>query len=151
MQTNCEVDFFSTMENDPEMILLGKEDHLSYWEFVNSSDYDDDDDDDDDDSGDVISVSDDDSLSSPKDTLTPRLIQGYACDGDGEQEVDDGDDDLDDELVPRAFSGKLGMQRMRKLGKRVFAKMHTSKKSPFLYMKPGCVCGKHGLGFKYSF
>ncbi|KAH1072350.1 hypothetical protein J1N35_024678 [Gossypium stocksii] len=145
MQTNCEVDFFSTMENDPEMILLGKEDHLSYWEFVNSSDYDDD-------PGGVISVSDDASLSSsPKDTLTPHLIQCYACDGDGELEVDDGDDDLDDELVPRAFSGKLGRQRMRKLGKRVCAKMHTSKKSPFLYMKPGCVYGKHCLGFKHSF
>lgn len=131
------------------MTRLGKEDHLSYWEFVNSSDYDDDDDD----SGDVISVSDVAPLScSPKDTLTPHLIQGYARDGDGEQEVDDGDgdDDLDDELVPRAFSGKLGRQRMRKLGTRVFAKMHTSKKSPILYMKPGCVYGKHGLGFKHS-
>ncbi|MBA0655248.1 hypothetical protein Goklo_007750, partial [Gossypium klotzschianum] len=80
--------------------------------LIGNSDYDDD-------SGDVISVSDDASLSSsPKDTLTPHLIQGYACDGDGEQEVDDGDDGLDDELVPRAFSGKLGRQRMRKLGKR---------------------------------
>ncbi|XVE48985.1 hypothetical protein DITRI_Ditri01bG0045600 [Diplodiscus trichospermus] len=82
-----------------------------------------------------------------------------ACDGyndvDEEEEEEDYDEDdgcdLDDELVPRALSGKLGRQRMRKLGKRTFAKMHTSKRSPFLFVKPGCVHGKHGLGLKHSF
>ncbi|XVF45359.1 hypothetical protein PTKIN_Ptkin02bG0199500 [Pterospermum kingtungense] len=68
-----------------------------------------------------------------------------------EEEEDDGVYDLDDELVPWALSGKFGRQRMRKLGKRSFAKMHTSKRSPFLYLKPGCVHGKHGLGLKHSF
>ncbi|KAK2665407.1 hypothetical protein Ddye_003981 [Dipteronia dyeriana] len=58
--------------------------------------------------------------------------------------------DLDDELVPRSVSGKLGRQRMRKLGKRGFARMFSSKRSPFLYTKPGCVHGKHGLGLKHS-
>ena len=91
---------------------------------------------------------------------------GYGEPYIGDQEEDDGDDyddeeqeqeqeddgyDLDDELVPRALSGKFGRQRMRKLGKRAFAKMNTSKKSPFLYLKPGCVRGKHGLGLKHSF
>lgn len=72
--------------------------------------------------------------------------------GDDLDDSDDDDgDDVDDELVPWSVSGKLGRQRMRKLGKRAFAKMHHSKKSPFLYMKPGCVHGKHGLGMKHSF
>ncbi|TYJ40668.1 hypothetical protein E1A91_A04G157500v1 [Gossypium mustelinum] len=74
---------------------------------------------------------------------------------DGSDDQDDVDDDygcdLDDELVPKALSGKFGRQRMRKLGKRAFAKMNTSKKSPYLYVKPGCVHGKHGLGLKHSF
>ncbi|XP_021662752.2 uncharacterized protein LOC110651659 [Hevea brasiliensis] len=71
-----------------------------------------------------------------------------------EQEEDDeevGDEDgfgLDDELVPWHVSAKLGRQRMRKLGKRVFAKMGNSKRNPFSYVKPGCVRGKHGLGIK---
>ncbi|XVF67781.1 hypothetical protein PTKIN_Ptkin10aG0149500 [Pterospermum kingtungense] len=77
----------------------------------------------------------------------------YIGDDDDEEEEEEEDDgyDLDDELVPRALSGKFGRQRMRKLGKRAFAKMNTSKKSPFFYMKPGCVHGKHGLGLKHSF
>ncbi|KAB2088066.1 hypothetical protein ES319_A04G149500v1 [Gossypium barbadense] len=74
---------------------------------------------------------------------------------DGSDDQDDVDDDygcdLDDELVPKALSGKFGRQRMRKLGKRAFAKMNTSKKSPYLYVRPGCVHGKHGLGLKHSF
>lgn len=64
---------------------------------------------------------------------------------------DDGGDDLDDEHVPWYVSGKLGRQRMRTMGKRPLAKMQYSKKSPSLYMKPGCVQGKHGLGKKRSF
>lgn len=63
---------------------------------------------------------------------------------------DDGAYDLDDELVPRAVSGKLGRQRMRKLGKRASAKVNSSKRAPFSYVKPGAVHGKHGLGMKYS-
>ncbi|KAK8564324.1 hypothetical protein V6N12_036450 [Hibiscus sabdariffa] len=62
----------------------------------------------------------------------------YSCDRDDDDDDDgDGDDDLDDELIPRGLSGKLGRQRMRKLGKRGFAKMNNSKRSPFLYVKPG--------------
>ncbi|KAK7335210.1 hypothetical protein VNO80_26987 [Phaseolus coccineus] len=70
------------------------------------------------------------------------------------RDVDDGDEDddgygFDDELVPWMVSNKFGRQRMRKLGKRVFSKMHNSKKSPYLFVRPGCVCGKHGLGLKH--
>ncbi|KAK1572636.1 hypothetical protein Q3G72_035553 [Acer saccharum] len=85
----------------------------------------------------------------------------YRDDEDDDQEDDDDDMydddggggdgyDLDDELVPRSVSGKLGRQRMRKLGKRGFARMFNSKRSPLLYTKPGCVHGKHGLGLKHS-
>lgn len=74
----------------------------------------------------------------------------YADDKYGDESDYDGGDDVDDELVPWSVSAKLGRQRMRKLGKRAFAKMHYSKKSPFLYMKPGCVHGKHGLGMKHN-
>ncbi|XP_010530812.1 PREDICTED: uncharacterized protein LOC104807296 [Tarenaya hassleriana] len=70
-------------------------------------------------------------------------------DGDGGGDDDDVDDDLDDELVPRSVSGKLGRQRMRKLGKRAFSKVFTSKTSPYSHLKPGCVRGKHGLGMKF--
>ena len=66
---------------------------------------------------------------------------------------DDGEDDdgygLDDELVPWNVSNKFERQRMRKLGKRAFSKMHNSKKSPYLFVRPGCVRGKHGLGLKH--
>lgn len=85
----------------------------------------------------------------------------YVDDDGGEYHDDDDDDDdmddedhgygLDDELVPWSVSGKLGRQRMRKLGKRACAKMNYSKKSPYLYKKPGCVHGKHGLGLKHNF
>ncbi|XP_038886897.1 uncharacterized protein LOC120077100 [Benincasa hispida] len=70
-----------------------------------------------------------------------------------EEEIDGDDDefDLDDELVPWSVSDKLGRQRMRKLGKRGFTKMYNSKRSPFLFTKPGCVRGKHGLGLKHSY
>uniref|UniRef100_A0A0A0K4F3 Uncharacterized protein n=2 Tax=Cucumis sativus TaxID=3659 RepID=A0A0A0K4F3_CUCSA len=74
-------------------------------------------------------------------------------DAEEEDEVDDDEDefDLDDELVPWSVSDKLGRQRMRKLGKRGFTKMYNSKRSPFLFTKPGCVRGKHGLGLKHSY
>lgn len=81
----------------------------------------------------------------------------YGYDGAEEEETDDDDDRdgdefyLDDELVPWSVSGKLGRQRMRKLGKRGFTKMYNSKRSPFLFTKPGCVRGKHGLGLKHSY
>ncbi|KOM50931.1 hypothetical protein LR48_Vigan08g175800 [Vigna angularis] len=73
-------------------------------------------------------------------------------DVDDEEDEDDDDDDgygLDDELVPWTVSNKFGRQRMRKLGKRAFSKMHSSKKSPYLFVRPGCVRGKHGLGLKH--
>lgn len=73
---------------------------------------------------------------------------------DGENDdVDDGNDgyDLDDELVSWNVSDKFGGQRMRKLGKRAFPKMHISKRSPYPFMRPGCVHGKHGLGLKHGF
>ncbi|KAG4967028.1 hypothetical protein AAZX31_12G037300 [Glycine max] len=68
--------------------------------------------------------------------------------GDDNDEDDDGYG-LDDELVPWNVSNKFGRQRMRKLGKRAFSKMHGSKKSPYLFVRPGCVRGKHGLGLKH--
>ncbi|KAK7264253.1 hypothetical protein RJT34_31859 [Clitoria ternatea] len=77
-------------------------------------------------------------------------------DADGYHDDDDEDEDdedgygLDDELVPWNVSNKFGRERMRKLGKRAFSKMHTSKKSPYLFVRPGCVRGKHGLGLKHS-
>ncbi|KAJ4832154.1 hypothetical protein Tsubulata_015998 [Turnera subulata] len=84
----------------------------------------------------------------------------YGGDGDVDDEEeedevvdDDGEDDgygygLDDELVPWQVSAKLGRQRMRKLGKRVFAKMSHASRNQYRYVKPGCVRGKHGLGIK---
>ncbi|KAF8013508.1 hypothetical protein BT93_I1371 [Corymbia citriodora subsp. variegata] len=72
-------------------------------------------------------------------------------DDEEEEEIQDDDDDgLDDELVPRHLSGKFGRQRIRKLGKRVCSKMNYSKRSPHLFVKPGCLHGKHGLGLKHS-
>ncbi|GLU02855.1 hypothetical protein SLE2022_200880 [Rubroshorea leprosula] len=85
---------------------------------------------------------------------------GTYYDGGSHQEEEDLDEDydkgdeaygLDDELVPWAVSGKFGRQRMRKSGKRACAKMHTSKRPPYLYVKPGCVRGKHGLGLKHNY
>ncbi|PNX74463.1 hypothetical protein L195_g030383, partial [Trifolium pratense] len=73
----------------------------------------------------------------------------HDIDDDDDDEEDDGDDDLDDELVPWNIGNKLGRQRMRKLGKRVSSKMNNSKKSPYLFVSPGCVRGKHGMGLKH--
>ncbi|XP_030523174.1 calsequestrin-2-like [Rhodamnia argentea] len=71
-------------------------------------------------------------------------------DGDDDEEEEIDDDGLDDELVPRHLSGKFGRQRIRKLGKRACSKMNYSKRSPHLFVKPGCLHGKHGLGLKHS-
>ncbi|XP_018815295.2 uncharacterized protein LOC108986937 [Juglans regia] len=88
------------------------------------------------------------------------FARGYDDGGRGEEQFDnegDEDDDandgydLNDELVPWNVSDKFGRQRMRKLGKRAFPKMHNSKRSPYLFVRPGCVRGKHGLGLKHSF
>ncbi|KAK4761319.1 hypothetical protein SAY87_006212 [Trapa incisa] len=75
---------------------------------------------------------------------------GVSRENENENDDVEEDDGLDDELVPRNLSGKLGRQRMRKLGKRACSKMNTSKRSPYLYVKPGCLYGKHGLGLKHS-
>lgn len=79
-------------------------------------------------------------------------------DDDVDDDVDDEDDvdaydgyDLDDELVPWCVNAKFERQRMRKLGKRAFSKMHNSKRSPILFVRPGCVRGKHGLGLKHNY
>lgn len=78
----------------------------------------------------------------------------YADDHDKEEDEDEDDDEddhgyeIDDELVPWGVKDRFERQRMRKLGKRAFAKMAKSKKSVLLYTKPGCVFGKHGLGLK---
>lgn len=79
---------------------------------------------------------------------------GLGFEDEEEEEEEDGDEDedgydLDDELVPRSVRDKFGRQRIRKLGKRGFARMYNSKRSPYLFMKPGCVHGKHGLGLKH--
>ncbi|GAB2267671.1 hypothetical protein Dimus_002654 [Dionaea muscipula] len=66
---------------------------------------------------------------------------------DDEVEIDGGYD-LDDELVPWEFANRLVRQRMRKLGKRSFARMTKSKKLAHIYTQPGCLHGKHGLGLK---
>ncbi|KAM5548701.1 hypothetical protein ABKV19_000222 [Rosa sericea] len=68
----------------------------------------------------------------------------------GDEEEEDGYG-LDDELVPWSVSDKFGRERMRKLGKRTFAKMQNSKRSPYLVIRPGCVRGKHGLGLKHIY
>ncbi|KAL6202305.1 hypothetical protein ACLB2K_026013 [Fragaria x ananassa] len=49
----------------------------------------------------------------------------------GDKEEDDGYR-LDDELVPWSVSEKFVRERMRKLAKRIFAKMQNSKRSPYL-------------------
>ncbi|KAK8561251.1 hypothetical protein V6N13_149578 [Hibiscus sabdariffa] len=152
-QSKAYVVVLPTMSEDPEEFVFIEEDDddLCRWEFIHSSDSGGSDADAD--AGDVNVkplV-----LSSPRDIAIPEMISvgddhgPYTCDRDDDDDGDD--DDLDDELIPRGLSGKVGRQRMRKLGKRAFAKMNNSKRSPFLYVKPGCVHGKHGLGLKHSF
>lgn len=75
---------------------------------------------------------------------------GYDDEEENDRDEDDGEDDFDDELVPWDVSGKFGRQRMRKLGKRAFPKMYNSKRSPYLFVRPGCVRGKHGMGMKHN-
>ncbi|KAK9987978.1 hypothetical protein SO802_028217 [Lithocarpus litseifolius] len=75
---------------------------------------------------------------------------GYDDEEENDDDEDDGEDDFDDELVPWDVSGKFGRQRMRKLGKRAFPKMYNSKRSPYLFVRPGCVRGKHGMGMKHN-
>ncbi|KAL8238224.1 hypothetical protein R6Q59_019305 [Mikania micrantha] len=69
---------------------------------------------------------------------------------DHSDEDEDDDLDLDDELVPKWLNNKFERQRMRKLGKRVYPKMKKSKRLAYMYSKPGCVHGKHGLGTKHN-
>lgn len=79
---------------------------------------------------------------------------GGGFDQEEEEEDDDAGDEgygLDDELIPWTVSGKFGRQRMRKLGKRACAKMNTTKKLPHLYVKSGCVRGKHQLGSRRNY
>ncbi|GFZ20524.1 hypothetical protein Acr_28g0012290 [Actinidia rufa] len=71
-----------------------------------------------------------------------------ACSDDEEEEEEECD--LDDELVPKSVGDRFGRQRMRKLGKRSYPKMNKSKRLPYLYIRPGCVHGKHGLGLKHN-
>ncbi|XP_050365389.1 uncharacterized protein LOC126783893 [Argentina anserina] len=71
--------------------------------------------------------------------------------GEEEEEEEEDGYGLDDELVPWSVSEKLGRERMRKLGKRTFAKMQSSKRSSLLVVRPGCVRGKHGLGLKHIY
>lgn len=67
-----------------------------------------------------------------------------------EEDVEEDDYDLDDELVPYYVNGKLGRERMRKLGKRSCTKSIKSKRLTYNYNKAGCLRGKHGLGLKHS-
>ncbi|KAL1362234.1 hypothetical protein AAHE18_03G065100 [Arachis hypogaea] len=70
---------------------------------------------------------------------------------DEDDEDDDDGYDLDDELVPWNVGNRFERQRMRKLGKRACSKMNNSKRNPYLYTRPGCVRGKHGLGLKHTY
>ncbi|XP_057966143.1 uncharacterized protein LOC131156459 [Malania oleifera] len=108
----------------------------------------DDDDDDDDDDVDAVNEGEEEPLDE-EDVLEDDY--GDYEDDDDDENDDLSDDGLDDELVPRYVSDRLGRERMRKLGKRACAKMAKSKRSPYLYTRPGCVHGKHGLGLKHSF
>ncbi|KAL1192302.1 hypothetical protein V5N11_020245 [Cardamine amara subsp. amara] len=73
-------------------------------------------------------------------------------DGDVDSDEDNDDSDLDDELmIPRSLSKKVKKERIRKLGKRVSAKVRNSKRSPYSHLKPGCVHGKHGFGIRFRY
>ncbi|KAL1324211.1 hypothetical protein HN51_034379 [Arachis hypogaea] len=73
------------------------------------------------------------------------------CVDDEDDDDDDDGYDLDDELVPWNVGNRFERQRMRKLGKRACSKMNNSKRNPYLYTRPGCVRGKHGLGLKHTY
>ncbi|XP_019448471.1 PREDICTED: methionine aminopeptidase 2-like [Lupinus angustifolius] len=133
--------------------LMANDNSLLQWELVN-----------------VVDAEDNDSIESELGSLNPPIsspkvplnekvchIHVHHTDDDGDDVDDDDDDDdqhdnddLDDELVPWDVSNKIGRNRMRKLGKREFPKMINSKRSPHLFVSPGCVHGKHGLGLKHK-
>ncbi|MCE3049537.1 hypothetical protein HAX54_045125 [Datura stramonium] len=151
---------------------------LSSWEFVNPSDDEQEDsysfsDHTDDDGSDELMSKEDDpceigSPSSDISMVSPSPVQtmgALVChvgfdyhdsshddmeEEEGEEE-EDYDDDLDDELVPNWLSDKFGRQRIRKLGKRACSRMNKSKKGPYIFNRPGCVHGKHGLGVQHSY
>lgn len=150
------------------------DDSLLQWELVDVVDAEEQSEEEervDDDGDSFISWSDSSRIGDPIELLTHRRIHlddpvenhhhhhvGYSeeqvnhdDDDDDDESEDDGDDDLDDELVPWDIGNKLGRQRMRKLGKRVSSKMNNSKRSPILFVRPGCVRGKHGMGLKHCF
>ncbi|KAK7849796.1 hypothetical protein CFP56_002284 [Quercus suber] len=104
-----------------------EEQGLSHWEFVNVSDADD-------------SEKENSERVESEEDKDERIGDGFGSLGD----------DFDDELVPWDVSGKFGRQRMRKIGKRAFPKMYNSKRSPYLFVRPGCVRGKHGMGMKHN-
>ncbi|KAI3675258.1 hypothetical protein L1987_84846 [Smallanthus sonchifolius] len=90
------------------------------------------------------------------DHIRQTIGGGDAVVDDGEDdsydEAEDADDDsdLDDELVPKWLNNKFERQRMKKLGKRAYPKMKKSKRLAYMYNKPGCVHGKHGVGTKHN-
>ncbi|KAK4378306.1 hypothetical protein RND71_000168 [Anisodus tanguticus] len=148
-------------------------DDLSEWEFVNPSDDEHEDsysftdndesmlkDDDPCEIGspcEVGSPSSDISIESPPQVQLVGALIAYdvrvdsSNDDDMEEEEEDYDDDLDDELVPNWLSDKFGRQRIRKLGKRANSRMNKSKKGPYVFNRPGCVHGKHGLGVHHNY
>ncbi|XP_009621733.1 uncharacterized protein [Nicotiana tomentosiformis] len=81
-----------------------------------------------------------------------RVDDGHEEEEEEEEEEEDYDGyDLDDELVPKWLSDKFGRQRIRKLGKRACSRMNKSKRGPYIFNRPGCVHGKHGLGVQHSY
>ncbi|KAL7002655.1 hypothetical protein U1Q18_003810 [Sarracenia purpurea var. burkii] len=74
----------------------------------------------------------------------------YDDDDNADDDYDGGgayENDLDDDLVPKSVSDRFGRQRLKKLGKRAYPKMNSSRKLPYYYYnRPDCVHGKHALG-----
>ncbi|XP_010098284.2 uncharacterized protein LOC21406291 [Morus notabilis] len=114
----------SSEEDDDLGLFRSRSQSLSHWELISASDADDD-----------------------YDSEEPKQEKRHQKD---HQDEDNGFGSSP--LVPWSVNGKFGRQRMRKLGKRGFTKkMSNSKKSPYLFVRPGAVRGKHCLGFKHSF
>ncbi|XP_009788265.1 uncharacterized protein [Nicotiana sylvestris] len=84
-----------------------------------------------------------------------RVDDGHEEEDEEEEEEEEEEDydgyDLDDELVPKWLRDKFGRQRIRKLGKRACSRMNKSKRGPYIFNRPGCVHGKHGLGVQHSY